>query len=77
MQPAKAASCKTNEMLRSRLRADLRVYKDAIEQMEVAASKGGSVKEFDKLAKHATAAQEAYRLARERLNKHVAEHGCE
>jgi hypothetical protein len=77
MQPVSAPSCKSNRMLRTRLHADLKVYRDAVEQMDIAAMKGIGAKEFDKLAKRTTSAQQAFLLARERLNGHLAGHGCE
>ena len=69
-------ACKSREMLRGRLRTDMKVYRDAVEALEAAALKGTPKREFEKLANQATRAQEAFRLARERLHKHITEHGC-
>lgn len=63
-------------MLHQRLRADLKVYRVAVDLLESVALKGVSRNEFDKLAMRATRAQDAFERARERFNKHVSEHGC-
>jgi hypothetical protein len=75
MQSAKAPPCKNREILNDRMRADLRVYRDAVAALE-AASLGSAAKTFDKAVKNAGIAQRAFEAARERLNQHTAEHGC-
>jgi hypothetical protein len=69
MQPAKP--CKNNEILKARLRADLKVYADAVATLE---SNVG--KQFEKIHQKAEHAKLAYKAARERLHEHLASHGC-
>jgi hypothetical protein len=75
MQSAKAPPCKNREILKDRMRADLRVYRDAVAALE-AASLESTAKTFDKAVKNAGIAQRAFQAARERLNQHTAAHGC-
>src|SRR5690349_7905558 len=72
MQPKEAIECKTHLMLKERLRADLRVHRDAVEALHE--STGGG---FEKAHKHAEIARIAYEAARDRFNAHVATHKCE
>ena len=76
MQPAQAEACKSKEILHTRLRADLKVYNDAIQAMEAEALRGSSTKRFGQIAARAARAQEAYRRSSETLRRHIAEHGC-
>ena len=64
-------------MLRARLRADMRVYRDAVDAMDTAAVRGVPIEEFNKIAKHAAHAMQAFTRARERLNRHISQHACE
>jgi len=59
-------------MLKARMRADLRVYRDAIETLHD--STGGG---FEKAHHLAEVARIAYEAARDRFNAHVALHKCE
>lgn len=71
MQPAKALSCKSREILTARLRADLRVYAEAVTALEQ-----GVKKDFGRAIQKAEHARLAFKAAREALNKHVSSHGC-
>jgi len=71
MQPAKAPSCKDRQILRARLRADLRVYVDAVTWLDQSAGK-----DFEKAFKHAEKARRAFLAAREKVNQHISSHGC-
>lgn len=75
MQAAKATACKSREMLKDRLRADIRVYKDAVERLDSAVFEKSS-QAFDRAIKRAETAQRAFRRARDTYNKHVMSHGC-
>ena len=70
MQPA-AAPCREHEILRSRYRADLKVYIDATARLEPCPSE-----DFERAFKHAERARVAFENARDALNSHIAEHGC-
>jgi hypothetical protein len=72
MQPKEALDCKTHEMLEARLRADLRVYRDAVNALEANRGTG-----FQKAHKLAEIARIAYEAARETFNVHVSSHRCE
>lgn len=72
MQPKQALDCKTHEMLKARMRADLRVYKDAVEALEESTGKN-----FERVHKLAESARIAFEAARDRFNAHVASHKCE
>ena len=72
MQPKQSPDCKTNEMLKARMRADLRVYRDAVDALEEHTGKG-----FEKAHKLAEIARIAYQAARDRFETHVSSHRCE
>jgi hypothetical protein len=74
MQPDTAQSCKDREMLKARLRADLKVYRDAVVALEAKAL--STDRGFEKAARNAQVAQRAFEHARERLNRHIAMHAC-
>ena len=71
MQAAEAPSCTAREILRARLRADLKVYADAIEFLQ-----RNLGKEFEKAHQGADRARRAYQVARRKLADHMALHGC-
>jgi hypothetical protein len=73
MQPA-LAPCNSREILKDRMRADLRVYIDAVAVLEAAAVGG---RDFNRAARDAATAQFAFETARDRFNEHVSSHGCE
>jgi hypothetical protein len=72
MHAAEAPDCKTREILRARLRADLKVYADSIAVLQ--RSMGET---FEKAHLRVETARRAYQLARRKLNDHLATHGCE
>lgn len=72
MQPKQGLDCKTHEMLKARMRADLRVYKDAMDALEESTGKN-----FGRTHKLAETARIAFEAARDRFNAHVASHKCE
>jgi hypothetical protein len=72
MQPKQALECKTHEMLKERMRADLRVYRDAVDALEENTGEG-----FEKAHHLAEIARIAYEAARDRFNAHVTSHRCE
>ena len=72
MQPKEAIDCKTHVMLKERMRADLRVYRDAVDALEENNGEG-----FQKAHELAEIARIAFEAARDRFNAHVATHKCE
>ena len=66
------APCKTRSILTNRLRADLKVYADAIRALPQSVGKD----DFEKAHQRAERARRAYEMAREKLNRHVESHGC-
>jgi hypothetical protein len=72
MLPKEALECKTHEILKARMRADLRVYKEAVDALEESAGGG-----FEKAHRLAEIARIAYEAARNRFNAHVSSHRCE
>jgi hypothetical protein len=71
MQTLNATVCKTREILRARLRADLKVYADSIAIMQRSIGK-----DFEKAHLRAERARRVYDVARNKLNDHLATHGC-
>ena len=67
-----AIDCKTHVMLKERMRADLRVYRDAVNALEENKGEG-----FEKAHKLAEIARSAYEAARDRFNAHMSSHRCE
>jgi hypothetical protein len=63
-------------MLQSRLRADVRVYMDAVQVLEVAALAIGSNPNFKKALHDVHVSREAFIEARTKLNEHITAHGC-
>jgi hypothetical protein len=61
--------CPERETLRIRLKADIRVYMDAIIALEMDHLSDLAQKRLDR-------AHKAYQAARDRFNGHVATHGC-
>jgi putative SOS response-associated peptidase YedK len=75
-QPKETLECKTHEILKARMRADLRVYRDGVNTLEDLAI-GAMPKDFEKAHKLAEIARIAYIAARDRFNAHVTSHRCE
>jgi hypothetical protein len=71
MQATEAAPCKTRDILKARLRADLKVYADA-----TAALQRNVGNDFEKAHLRGESARRAYEVARKKLNEHIASHGC-
>ena len=65
------APCKTRTILTTRLRADVKVYADAIRVLPESIGK-----DFEKAHKRAERARRAYEMARDKLNRHIESHGC-
>jgi hypothetical protein len=72
MASSEAPPCKSREIMKTRLRADLKVYADAIRVLQKSMGK-----DFDKAHKRAERARRAYEAARTKLNDHVAAHDCD
>lgn len=72
MQPKEAIDCKTHVMLKERMRADLRVFRNAVDALEENTGEG-----FVKAHKLAEIARIAYEAARDRFNAHISSHRCE
>ena len=71
MQTAEAPSCAAREILKARLRADLKVYADAVDTLQ-----RNIGKDFEKAHQRVERARRAYDTARDKLNRHIASHGC-
>jgi hypothetical protein len=77
-----SARCKTREMLQARVRAELKAYGDAIavlQQHSIAALSAldDPGKGFKKAQELAERARLAYHVSRQKLDDHVASHGCD
>ncbi len=76
-----SARCKDREILRARLRADVRVYAGAIAVLQqrsiesLTASEANSTENFEKAHRLAEHARLAYQDSRKKLNQHIAAHG--
>lgn len=66
------STCKDRAILNSRLRADLKVYADAIAELQRSIGKN-----FEKAHEDVERARRAYQLARRKLLDHIETHGCE
>jgi len=76
MQPQEALECKTHGILKARMRADLRVYRNAVNTLEDLAVEA-IPKDFERAHKLTEIARIAYVAARDRFNAHVTSHRCE
>jgi len=79
--PISSARCKTREILKARVSAELRVYADAIAVLQEQAIAALSALQdtagcFKKAHDLADRAKLAYQVSRQLLDKHVADHGC-
>ena len=72
MQNAEGPPCKTREILKARLRADLKVYADSIAVLQRSLGKT-----FEKAHLRVESARRAYQVARTKLSNHSVTHGCE
>jgi len=66
-----AGICQEREILKSRYRADLKVYSQAIHQLDTC-----EPGEFNQTYKLVERARTAFANARNALEEHVAKHGC-
>jgi hypothetical protein len=57
------------------MRADLRLYRDAVNVLDTEAITGSGVS-FEKAVRNTRIAQLAFEAARDRYNGHVTSHGC-
>ena len=64
------APCPERETLRIRLKADIRVYRDAIIALEMDHLSDLAQERLDR-------AHKAYQASRDRFNSHRSTHGCE
>jgi hypothetical protein len=71
MQAEQVPSCKNRQILQSRLRADVKVYADAISALQQSMGKG-----FEKAHLRVESARRAYQVARKKLTDHIETHGC-
>jgi len=76
MLSAAAEACASYRMLKTRVRADLRVYKIAVEALHVAAVHPSVENEFDKALRDVEIAKRSFEGARDRLKTHIATHAC-
>jgi len=72
VQPREILDCKTHEILKARMRADLRVYREAVDTLAEHTGRG-----FERANELAEIARIAYEAARNRFNDHVSSHRCE
>jgi hypothetical protein len=74
MHPSEAAEpCKDRQMLQDRMRADLRIYRQAVVALELEA--GGQ--HFSAVHKNAERARLAYEASRATLDTHISVHSCQ
>jgi len=74
MQPRKVPEqCHDRQILHERMRADLRVYREAIVALEL----NPAPEDYPMVQKNAERARAAYEAARANLEAHIAVHGCE
>lgn len=64
-------ACEGRQILQSRMRADLKVYKEAVVSLDM-----DSGEQFSKVQQAAERARLAYEAAREKFSEHIASHGC-
>jgi hypothetical protein len=71
MSPTESPPCKAREILKTRLRADLKVYADSVQTLQRSLGKS-----FAKAQRDAERARLAFETASKKLADHVATHGC-
>lgn len=71
MVPAETPSCKAREMLKARVRADLKVYADAVGALQRSVGQ-----DFNRARRNAERARLAFEAASKKLADHLASHGC-
>jgi hypothetical protein len=70
-----AAACPEKKLLASRHRADLRVYIDANARLDALAGRDAG-QDYARMLRHAQRARMVYEKSRDRLQEHIAHHGC-
>jgi len=71
MSPADITPCDVREILKERVRADLKVYADAVNALQRSMGK-----DFKKAQRDAERARLAFETASTKLAKHLASHRC-
>jgi len=71
MVPTENPPCKAREILKARVRADLKVYGDAVNTLQRSMGR-----DFKKAHANAERARLAFETASKKLADHVASHGC-
>ena len=66
-----AAVCQDREILKQRVREDLKAYADAVNSLQQSIGKG-----FSRARERAERARQAFEASSKRLSDHVASHGC-
>ena len=64
-------------MQRSRMRSDIKVYRQAIAALEACVLHAEPWNSFDRAVQRAEGARRAFQAARARLERHLAQHGCD
>ena len=76
MSTATVESCKSGQLLLSRVHADFRVYLEAVNGLEELAFDPDNDQDFNKLLRDVRIAHDAFIAARKRMNDHISAHGC-
>jgi len=71
MAPSEPSSCKARDILKARVRADLKVYADAVNTLQRSVGQ-----DFKKAQRDAERARLAFEAASKKLSDHVASHRC-
>jgi hypothetical protein len=77
---AKPQFCRDRAILKNRLRADLKVYVDAMATLltnDIPAIWRSAGRGFEKACRNVEHAELSYRFARRNLDEHIVTHGCE
>jgi hypothetical protein len=71
MVPSESPTCKAREILKARVRADLKVYADAVNTLQRSLGR-----DFKKAHSDAERARLAFETASKKLAEHLASHKC-
>jgi hypothetical protein len=71
MVPSELPSCKARDILKTRVRADLKVYADAVNVLQRSMGQ-----DFKKAQRDAERARLAFESASKKLSDHLASHRC-
>ncbi len=72
MQGTQTQFCQDRETLRGRLRDELKLYRDAINELQATTTES----DFDRGHKRLQRAKRVYEAAHKRFTEHIAAHGC-